>query len=326
MKRAALFFIILVLSLAATAGALSYWGYRTFHAPGTSEQAIQVIVPKGASLNRIADLLYESRAIDMPRVFVLAARISGEGRSIKAGEYKLEAGASQRAILTTLTLGKTVQRRITIPEGLSVSEVMALLNGKPALNGSAPLPNEGSLLPETYGFELGDDRAALIRRMTEAMQDTVATLWDKRAKGLPLDNPEQALILASIVEKETGVPEERARVAAVFVNRIRKGMRLQSDPTVVYGITRGHYPLGRALTRKDLASDTPYNTYRIAGLPPGPICNPGRDAIAAVLNPMETDELYFVADGTGGHVFAKTLSEHNRNVARWRRLQKSKKP
>ncbi len=326
MKRAALFFLILVLFISTSAAVLYYWGYRTFHSPGKSEQAVRMVVPRGASLNHIAELLHEARAIDMPRVFVLAARISGEGRAIKAGEYEFAAGASQRAILTTLTLGRTVQRRITIPEGLSVAEVLALLNNTTALNGTASLPREGSLLPETYRFELGDDRNALIRRMTESMNDTVKALWSKRAKGLPLDNPEQAIILASIVEKETGNPEERARVAAVFLNRIRKGMRLQSDPTVVYGITRGHLPLGRAISRKDLATETPYNTYRISGLPPGPICNPGRDAIAAVLNPIHTDELYFVADGTGGHAFAKTLAEHNRNVARWRRLQRSKKP
>ena len=326
MKRAALFLLILFLFVSASGASLYYWSYRTFHSPGKSGQAVRMVVPRGASLNRIAELLHEARAIDMPRVFVLAARLSGEGRAIKAGEYEFAADASQRSILTTLTLGRTVQRRITIPEGQSVDEVLALLNNMTALHGTASLPREGSLLPETYRFELGDDRNTLIRRMTEAMNEAVSSLWSKRAKGLPLDNPEQAIILASIVEKETGNPEERARVAAVFLNRIRKGMRLQSDPTVVYGITRGHHPLGRAISRKDLATDTPYNTYRISGLPPSPICNPGRDAIAAVLNPIHTDELYFVADGTGGHAFAKTLAEHNRNVARWRRLQRSKKP
>ena len=326
MKRAALFLLILVLFVSASGATLYYWGYRTFHSPGNSEQAIRMVVPRGASLNRIAELLHEVSAIDMPRVFVLAARILDESRAIKAGEYEFAAGASQRAILTTLTLGRTVQRRITVPEGLSVAEVLALLNNTTALNGTASLPPEGSLLPETYRFELGDDRTALIRRMTEAMNHTVGSLWSKRAKGLPLENPEQAIILASIVEKETGIPEERARVAAVFLNRMRKGMRLQSDPTVVYGITRGHRPLGRAISRKNLSTNTPYNTYRIPGLPPGPICNPGRDAIAAVLNPIQTDELYFVADGTGGHAFSKTLAEHHRNVARWRRLQRSKKP
>ena len=326
MKRAALFLLILVLFVSASAVALYYWGYRTFHSPGNSEQAVRMVVPRGANLNRIAELLQEASAINMPRVFVLAARLSGEGRAIKAGEYEFAAGDSQRTILTTLTLGRTVQRHITVPEGLSVAEVLALLNNTTALNGTASLPSEGSLLPETYRFELGDNRNVIIRRMTKSMNDTVNSLWSKRAKGLPLDSPEQAVILASIVEKETGIPEERARVAAVFLNRIRKGMRLQSDPTVVYGITRGHRSLGRAISRKDLATDTPYNTYRISGLPPGPICNPGRDAIAAVLNPIQTDELYFVADGTGGHAFAKTLAEHNRNVVRWRRLQRSKKP
>ena len=326
MKRAALFFLMLSLSLSVGAGSLYYWGHRAFHMPGPATQPVRLVVPRGASLNQIAKLLREVNAIDKPSVFVWGTRISGEDRSIKAGEYKFEPGASQHAILTALTLGKTVLHRITVPEGLSVFEISNILTDSAALSGTVILPPEGSILPETYSFERGETRAGLVRRMMASMRDTVARLWANRAEGLALENSEQAVILASIVEKETGITEERARVAAVFLNRLRKGMRLQSDPTVVYGITLGQRQLGRALTRKDLNSNTPYNTYLITGLPPGPICNPGQEAIAAVLNPFKSEELYFVADGTGGHVFAKTLAEHNRNVANWRQLETAKKP
>ena len=188
-----------------------------------------------------------------------------------------------------------------------------------------PPPAEGRVLPETYSYRLGNSRDAVVERMTAAMRDLLAELWAGRAADLPFDRPMEAVILASIVEKETSRSAERARIAGVFINRLRKGMRLQSDPTVVYGLTDGRGPLGRSLTRRDLETDHPYNTYKIKGLPPEPICNPGRASLEAVLHPMVTDALYFVADGTGGHVFAKTLAEHNRNVARWRRLRKGKK-
>ncbi len=326
MKRGALFFLILSLSLSLGAGSLYYWGHRAFHMPGPAKQPVHLFVPRGTSLNQTAKLLRKVNAIDNPNIFVWGTLISRKDRSIKAGEYKFQPGSSQHAILTALTLGKTVRHRITVPEGLSVSEISKILNNTIALSGSVLLPPEGSILPETYSFERGETRAGLIRRMTASMRDTVTQLWANRADGLALENSEQAVILASIVEKETSITEERSRVAAVFLNRLRKGMRLQSDPTVVYGITRGQRQLGRALTRKDLNSDTPFNTYRITGLPPSPICNPGQEAIAAVLNPLNSEELYFVADGTGGHVFAKTLAEHNRNVTKWRQLQLTKKP
>ena len=197
-----------------------------------------------------------------------------------------------------------------------------MLAATPALAGEmAPVPAEGSLLPETYHYGRGDRRAALIARMAAAMDETLAELWQGRAEGLPFDSPPAAMVLASIVEKETGLAAERRHVAGVFVNRLRRGMRLQSDPTVIYGLTGGAGPLGRPLTRADLETDHPYNTYRIDGLPPHPIANPGREAIAAVLDPLPTGDLYFVADGSGGHVFAPTLDEHNRNVANWRRAR-----
>jgi UPF0755 protein len=190
--------------------------------------------------------------------------------------------------------------------------------------GKLTVPAEGSLLPETYHFSYGDPRAGMIDRMKAAMDETLAQLWPRRAEKLPLSSPYEALILASIVEKETALPEERPRVAGVFVNRLRKGMRLQSDPTVAYGLAPGAVPLSRALTRKDLRSQTPYNTYVITGLPPTPIANPGRASIEAVLDPEKTKDLYFVADGTGGHAFAPTLKEHNRNVRRWRKIQRDR--
>ena len=326
MRRFVRLFLGLIFVAALCAGGIFYWGYTTFHAPGPGERETVVLVPKGAGLNTIAALLQEHRIIRYPAIFVWGTRAYGEGRAIRAGEYAFQPGASPRQVLTVLTVGKTVLRRLTIPEGLSAYEVAALINGADGLQGTVPVPDEGSVLPETYSYEHGESRARVLERMQAAMRETLAQLGKSRAKNLPLTDPQQAVVLASIVEKETGVPTERARVAAVFVNRLRRGMRLQSDPTVVYGITLGEGPLGRPISRKDLDTDHPYNTYRIPALPPGPIANPGRDALVAVMHPAETDEFYFVADGTGGHVFAKTLSEHNRNVVRWRKLQKRKNP
>ena len=325
MNRVARILIIVLFTAIFCTGGVFYWAYQGFHNPGPLEITSRLVIPKGTSLNRIAARLHKAGIIARPEIFIWGTRLSGEGRTIKAGEYDFQATMSPRQVLTTLTSGKTVLRRVTIPEGLSSFEIAALLNQTPALRGTIAASTEGSLLPETYSYAFDDTRSELMRRMNTAMRNTLHSLWERRAPDLPFDTPEQALILASIVEKETGIGAERPRVAAVFINRLRKKMRLQSDPTVTYGITLGEHPLGRALTRRDLETDTPYNTYRIAALPPGPICNPGKDAIAAVLNPLVSDEFYFVADGTGGHVFAKTLAEHNRNVARWRRLQKKKK-
>ena len=229
-------------------------------------------------------------------------------------------------VIEILRSGETLVHRLTVPEGLTSREIVALVNGAEKLSGEiAELPAEGSLLPDTYHFARGDDRGELVARMRQAQADLMSSLWKERAENLPLASPEEAIILASIVEKETGLAEERNLVAGVFVNRLNKKMRLQSDPTVVYGVTMGKAPLGRPLSRKDLKTKTPYNTYTNAGLPPGPIANPGRAALEAVLQPTKTDHLYFVADGSGGHAFAKTLAQHNRNVAKWRKLQKQKK-
>jgi UPF0755 protein len=279
-------------------------------------------VPAGAGVDTIAVTLEEAGVISDPLIFQIGVRLFGETRNLKAGEYQFPAAVSMRDAVGILVEGKTVVRRLTLPEGVLSAEAVNLLEKAEGLVGTIEaVPSEGSLLPETYYYQRGDDRAMLVERMRTSMDGLMAELWPQRNPNLPLQTPEEAIILASIVEKETGVAEERPVVASVFVNRLAKGMRLQSDPTVVYGITDGDGPLGRPLTRKDLDTETPYNTYQIEGLPPGPIANPGRDAIMAVLNPAQTEFFYFVADGSGGHAFAATLQEHNQNVARWRKLR-----
>ena len=315
----------LVLALALLVGGISAWGYAGYMRPGPLTAAKTVIVPRGAGLGDIAARLTDAGVLSAPLLFRLGVKISGAAASLRAGEYVFPASISPRGVSALLRSGHTVVRRLTVPEGLTTIEVLALLNGTEGLKGGAgPPPGEGSLLPETYHFAYGDRRQAMVRRMAAAMDRTVAGLWAASAPAPTLKSPAEALILASMVEKETAKPDERGRVAAVFLNRLRRGMRLQSDPTVVYGLSRGGTPLGRPLSRADLGAPTPYNTYLIDGLPPSPIANPGRAAIQAVLSPARTDELYFVADGSGGHVFARTLAEHNRNVAAWRKFQKQR--
>ncbi|MFQ6017916.1 MAG: endolytic transglycosylase MltG [Kiloniellaceae bacterium] len=310
-------------ALLIVAAAVALYGIDRFERPGPLEADSIVFIPRGAGLAAIAGRLQGAGVIDDALVFRLGVRALGATRRLRAGEYRFPAGVSMRGAVGVLISGQTVLRRLTLPEGLTSAEAVALIADAEFLDGeSGPMPAEGSLLPETYHFARGDARAGLIRRMQRARDALLAELWPNRAGGLPFDTPEEAVILASIVEKETGVPEERALVASVFVNRLKKGMRLQSDPTVVYGLTGGKGPLGRALTRQDLRTPGPYNTYLSDGLPAGPIANPGRAAIESVLNPAQTEVLYFVADGDGGHTFARTLEEHNRNVARWRKVKR----
>lgn len=323
MRRALLAFFLLLLVLAGGVAGVGYLGYREFVRPGPSSSDIQLVIPRGASTGEIAVQLEGTGVIHDALVFKIGARIYAGGRPLKAGEYLFPARASARDVVELLLSGKTVVRKVTIAEGLTSREIMALVAAAEGLEGELPAtPPEGSLLPETYHYSWGDNRAALIERMQEAMRKTLDELWASRAEGLPFDSPQAALTLASIVEKETSVEAERPLVAAVFVNRLNKGMPLQSDPTVIFALTKGKAPLGRALLKADLAIDDPYNTYVNPGLPPGPIANPGRAAIAATLQPAQTNHLYFVADGTGGHAFAATLDEHNRNVAKWRKLKK----
>jgi UPF0755 protein len=290
--------------------------------PGPAKKETVVVLPHGAGLGQITALLDDAGVIEHPWLFRLAARVLGRDRDLKAGEYAFPAAITPGSVLNLLAGGQTVAHRLTVPEGLTVAEIYQLLEKADGLvGGLPPPPPEGSLLPETYFYAYGDSRADLVRRMQRAMRDLLDRLWPNRAPGLPFARPEDAITLASIVDKETAQPDERRKIAAVFINRLRRGMRLQADPTVIYGLTDGEGRLGRVLTRSDWASDSAYNTYQIDGLPPGPIANPGRASIEAVLNPAHVDYLYFVANGTGGHSFARTLAEHNRNVAAWQRLE-----
>ncbi|NQU56494.1 MAG: endolytic transglycosylase MltG [Rhodospirillales bacterium] len=309
-----------MLSLLAGGGLLA-WGYLQFTKPGPTIAETTVVIAQGAGVEAIANTLAEAGVIADPLIFHLGVRLGRMDKGLKAGEFSFPYGVSPKQAAEVLISGKPVVRRLTIAEGLTSVQVFELLVAAEGLEKSFDVPLEGSVLPETYHYSYGDSRADIVQRMVGAMDKYLLGLWNERADGLPFRGPAEALILASIVEKENGVKAERARIAGVFINRLRKGMRLQSDPTVVYGISEGDGPLGRPLTRADLKTENPYNTYLIKGLPPGPICNPGLAAIKAVLNPEGTDDLYFVADGSGGHAFAKTLEEHNRNVARWRKIR-----
>lgn len=318
--------ILFVLIAGATlAGGGTVMLHRAYSDPGPLTEDTSVVIPRGASGQAIASTLVNAGIAADTRLFTIALRFLATERPLRAGEYAFSAGVSLRDVVGKLQAGDTVVRRVTVAEGLTTREILALIESTGGLAGPTPALSEvgeGAVLPETYHFSLGDTRAALIARMRAARDTGLARLWAARKDGLPLPSPAEALVLASIVERETAVPDERARVAGVFINRLNRGMRLQSDPTVAYGLTKDGTPLDRPLRRADLAVDHPYNTYVHRGLPPGPIANPGLASIEAVLNPAETKDLYFVADGTGGHAFARTLAEHNRNVARWRRIQR----
>lgn len=315
--------LLLGLVIAGVVGAK--WWDRQILKPGPLPGSRTILLPRGAGLNDIADRLEEARIIRDGRLFQLAAWTLGQGRSLKAGEYAVPAHVSLRDLVQILASGRVVVRKVTIPEGLTVRQTLAALAEAEGMGGTVAVEaiKEGELLPATYNYVWGDERGRMVVRMRAAMTETVERLWRERRPGLPLATPAEAVTLASIVEKETGRADERARIAGVFFNRLKAGMKLQSDPTVIYAVAEGR-DLGRALTRADLRQPHPYNTYVIDGLPPGPIANPGRAALEAVMNPAETDALYFVADGSGGHAFARTLDEHNRNVARWRRLMREK--
>ena len=321
MRRLLSLLVSLTLLAAITGGALLWYGQQKFEAPGPATAALEVGIPPGSGLNAIAARLENVGAIESADIFRLGTRFRQAERGLKAGEYEIAPQASMADILALLQSGKTIERRVTIPEGLTSLQIVAILNATEKLTGEIEtIPPEGSLAPETYFFTTGESRMAILERMRRAQDTLVDTLWQSRADELPFDTKEEALILASIVEKETGVSSERARVAGVFVNRLRKGMRLQTDPTVIYGVAGGK-GLDRPISRADLKDNNPYNTYIISGLPPTPIAHPGRAAIEATLNPATTPDFYFVADGTGGHAFAKTLNEHNRNVRKWRKIE-----
>lgn len=299
------------------------WGIAQFERPGPRQVDTTLIVERGAGLDEIANQLKESGVIDSAFIFRIGVRLARQAESLKAGEYVFPARVNPRGAMNILTSGKTVVHRLTIPEGTSSVDVVALLEAAERLRGDiTEVPPEGTLLPETYHYVYGDTRAALIARMQDAQQQELRELWAKRAPELPFGTPEEAVILASIVEKETSKSDEMPLIAGVFVNRLKRNMRLQADPTVIYALTEGSEPLARGLTLNDLKFEHPYNTYKSDGLPPGPITNPGRAALKAVLNPARSDYFYFVADGKGGHAFAATLEEHNSNVSRWRELRR----
>lgn len=324
MKRLfVVFSIVALMGVVALAGGWA-WLQNQIQKAGPLSEEIVIVVESGSGLGAVASDLQRANIIESDLIFRLHARLTGYAAQLKAGEYRFAPGVSAGDVLAKVVAHDVVVRFVTIPEGLTSSQIIELIKEADGLSGDLPmLIEDGMLLPETYGYERGETRSALVRRMRLARDDVLSDLWAGRAADLPLDSPEDALILASIVEKETSVARERPRVAAVFVNRLKRGMRLQSDPTVAYGVDPTG-PLGRPLRRSDLNGETPYNTYKISGLPPGPICHPGRDAIAAVLNPEQTQDLYFVADGSGGHAFATTLAGHNRNVAQWRRIQRER--
>jgi UPF0755 protein len=323
LKALGYFLFFVVLTVGVLVGGL-YWGQQQFDARGPAAQDFTFVVPKGAGLNLIAQRLESEGLISNAYVFRAGAHLLDKAAAMKAGEYRIPAGASMREILELLEAGKSMLYKLTVAEGLTTAMIIDLVKKHADLTGEVTfLPEEGALLPETYLFERGTTRDELLKRMAADHNRVVDELWATRAADLPVKTKYEAVILASIIEKETSKPEERPRVAGIFVNRLRKGMKLETDPTIIYGITRG-YPLGRGIRKSELEAKTPYNTYQIVGLPPTPIANPGRESIAAALQPMQTDEIFFVADGTGGHAFAATLEEHNKNVARWREIEREK--
>jgi len=319
MKRRLLLFLP---ALAILAGIAAIW--LLWAAPGPTSQPTTIIVAQGSSLARVADQLDEAKAIrGGAPVFRAFARLFGSSDPIQAGEFQIPAGLSSDGILDLLQHGRPVQRLITIPEGMPSVLVHERLMRIPYLTGAIPVPDEGSVLPNSYSYQRGESRAAVVARMQGAMQRELARLWPQRRAGIAVTTPREAIILASIVEKETAKASERRLVAGVYDNRLKQGMALGADPTVIYPITRGR-PLGRRIRQSELRADNGYNTYVRVGLPLGPIANPGRASIAAVLNPAPTRALYFVADGRGGHVFADTWQQHQANVQRWYAIRRAR--
>lgn len=315
------FLVLGLLALAALG--VGFYFIQGWNVAGPSERPTAVVIASGSSLASAARTLEQAGAVHSSDRFLFQAKLFGGSKPIQAGEYEFPARASHARILFMLQSGRTMQRMIVVPEGLPSVLVHERLMKAANLAGSAPVPEEGSVLPDSYAYQRGESRSAVLGRMQSAMTKTLDRLWAARKPGLPVATKQEAIILASIVEKETGKASERRMVAGVYANRLRQGMPLQADPTVIYPVTKGR-PLGRRILRSELRADNGYNTYAMAGLPRGPIANPGRESIAAVLDPAPTDALYFVADGTGGHVFAATLAEHEANRRKWYEIRRAR--
>jgi len=333
--RILLAFVLLVLAGGAAAGGAVWWAWDRFHKPGASGADTIVMIEKGDGVVAIAQRLKQAGVLtandpfglgvaDDVSLFRYGVRYYEKQGQLKVGEFRVPAHASMKEVMDLLVSGKVIQYAVTLPEGRTSAMVLRAVAADTVLTGDLPPePAEGALLPETYLFTRGTTRREIVARMARDHDRLVAALWEKRNTDLPYKTLEEAIILASIVEKETGLASERPQVASVFVNRLRKGMRLQSDPTIIYGLTKGE-PLGHGLRQSELDKPNAWNTYQIDGLPPTPICNPGRASLEAVINPPDTDYLFFVADGTGGHAFAETNAEHEKNVARWREIERQR--
>jgi UPF0755 protein len=316
--------ITLVLIGMLGVGGIYIYGKQKIEAPGPLREDKVVNIPARAGMTDIADILQREGVIDNNRwaffgsVFALKARAD-----LKPGEYSFQKNASLRDVIGTIVEGKVVQHLVTIPEGLTSEQIVARISDNEIFSGTIrEIPREGTLLPETYKFPRGTSREQVVQRMQQAQKRVLAEIWERRTADVPVKTPEQLVTLASIVEKETGRPDERSRVAAVFANRLRQKMKLQSDPTIIYGLVGGKGTLGRPIKRSEITQPSPYNTYVIEGLPPGPIANPGRASLEAAANPARTRDLFFVADGTGGHSFTETYEQHQKNVARLRTMEK----
>ena len=308
--------------VALAAGIALFFGKQRFEAAGPLPADRVVNIPRGSGMRDIADTLSREGVIDQPWLFIGGVLVLKAREDLKAGEYEFKAHSSMRDVVATIVEGKVVAHQVSIPEGLTSEQIVARLLQDNVLAGDIKqIPHEGSLLPDTYNFARGITREQMVQRMQQAQQRLLHEIWEHRAPDLPLKTPDQLVVLASLVEKETGKPEERTRVAAVFVNRLKQRMKLQSDPTIIYGLVGGKGTLGRPIMKSEIEQPTPYNTYIIDGLPPGPIANPGRASLEAAANPARTRELYFVADGTGGHAFAETYEQHQKNVTRLRSIE-----
>ncbi|MBA8901135.1 endolytic transglycosylase MltG [Phyllobacterium sp. P30BS-XVII] len=321
------FMLSLVVLVVLAAAAAVYFGKVSFNEPGPTDVTTDYVVKNGTGIVEIADGLERRGIITDARVFKYGVQAYGYQRDMKAGEYEIKAHASMRDIMDLLRSGKSVLHSLTVPEGLTVDQILQRVSEDDVLTGALPavVPDEGSLFANTQRFSRGTTREEIVKKMQADQKKLVDEIWARRDPSVPLKTIEEFVTLASIVEKETGKADERPRVAAVFINRLNKRMRLQSDPTIIYGLFGGKgKPSDRPILKSDLEKPTPYNTYTINGLPPGPIANPGRDALEAVAHPSQTKDLYFVADGTGGHVFAETLDDHNDNVKRWRTVEKNR--